>query len=152
VSTGAPNEIKLYFSCSGPRIDVWAPGSWVTGPINTSSGIADSRNGSYYLAKKSGTSQASPQVAGVIACWAQDNPTGTQTQALSYVTTNATTGQLYEYSSALYGLSNDPNNKAYSLEGGANKTLYYTRAILPQSGGTSGLSITGVTMTGVTLG
>jgi hypothetical protein len=152
VSTGQPNEIKLYFSCSGPRIDIWAPGSWVTSAINTNAGIADSRNGSYYLAKKSGTSQASPQVAGVVACWAQDNPTGTQSQAMSYITSNAKTSQLYEYPTSLYSLSNDPNNKAYSLEGAPNKTLYYTREILPQSGGTGGLTITGVTMTGVTIG
>jgi hypothetical protein len=152
VSTGSPNEIKLYFSCSGPRIDIWAPGSWITSAINSTNGVADSRNGSYYLAKKSGTSQASPQVAGVVACWAQDNPTGTQAQAMNYITTNAKTSQLYEYNSSLYSLSNDPNNKAYSLEGAPNKTLYYTREILPQSGGTGGLTITGVTMTGVTLG
>jgi len=132
-----PNELKLYFSCAGPRVDVYAPGSRITSSVNVSDSgsIADSRNNSYHIAKLSGTSMASPQVTGVLALWAQDNPRGTQAQAMSYITSNAKTNKIFELSQEYYPLTvYDPNNKVYSLQGGPNRYLWYTRQIVSGAG------------------
>jgi subtilisin family serine protease len=58
----------------GQELDVTAPGSNVVGPYQNSSGQLDY----YYL---SGTSMASPHVAGIVALMAQKNPGLTQTAA-----------------------------------------------------------------------
>jgi hypothetical protein len=131
------NELKLYYADSGPRVDIYAPGSNITSSVQTvekendvNTSLPDSRNGSYHIAKKTGTSQASPQVAGVIACYMQEYPAATQQQARDFITATAQTDRIYGYQLPLPNpiypnLSVDPKNKAYSLEGASNRYLYY---------------------------
>jgi len=60
------------FSNKGPGVDIWAPGTDILGAVSSNSRNAfnDSRDltGNSFLNYLSGTSMASPQVAGVLAC------------------------------------------------------------------------------------
>jgi subtilisin family serine protease len=67
----------------GQDLDVAAPGSWVVGPYQTNSGQL-----SYYFL--SGTSMASPHVAGIVALMAQKNPNLTAAGAESILESAAT--------------------------------------------------------------
>jgi subtilisin family serine protease len=60
----------------GQDLDVAAPGTWVVGPYQLQRGMIDY----FYL---SGTSMASPHVAGIVALMAQQNPGLTAAQAES---------------------------------------------------------------------
>ena len=99
-------EYKSNFSNWGERVDIWAPGSDIISSIYDYSSassygarIADPRNSSYYLASINGTSMSSPQVCGVIACLAEQEPDLTQAEALQHLKENslaeiATTGTI----------------------------------------------------------
>jgi plastocyanin len=85
-------EYKSNFSNWGARVDIWAPGSDIISAVYdySSSGgygsrVADPRNGSYWLASINGTSMASPQVCGVVACIAETEQNLTQAEALQYL-------------------------------------------------------------------
>ena len=92
-------EYKSNFSNWGERVDIWAPGSDIISAVYDSSSaiseggytplVQDSRNSSYYLASISGTSMSSPQVTGVIACLAEQEPYLTQAEALQHLKENA---------------------------------------------------------------
>lgn len=94
-------EYKSNFSNWGERVDIWAPGSDIISAVYDSSSattensgeytpiIADSRNSSYHLASINGTSMSSPQVCGVIACLAEQEPFITQAEALQHLKENA---------------------------------------------------------------
>ena len=89
------DEYKSVFSNYGSRVDVWAPGSDIISPIfnkttaanesGLSPIISDTRDSAYGLASGSGTSMASPQVTGVIACLAEQEQGLTQSEALQYL-------------------------------------------------------------------
>lgn len=75
-------DAKASFSNTGPKLTVFAPGDFIfssvlTGVAGTEDGydapVPDLRNGSYYKTKLSGTSQAAPQVTGLLACWYESN-------------------------------------------------------------------------------
>jgi len=65
----------------GQDLDIAAPGSWVLGPYQTNSQLSH-----YYL---SGTSMASPHVAGAVALMAEANPGLTQAEAEKALETTA---------------------------------------------------------------
>ena len=95
------NEYKSDFSNWGSRVDIWAPGSDIIsavydqGSANSESLgayyplVQDPRNNSYFLASISGTSMAGPQVAGIIACLAEQEPNLTQAEALQHLIENS---------------------------------------------------------------
>ena len=60
-------EKKPSFSNAGPRTDIFAPGSNIMGAAY-SGGVADPRSTNFKKYKTGGTSQAAPQVTGIIAC------------------------------------------------------------------------------------
>ena len=85
---------KASYSNRGPRIDVWAPGSYIdsswigSAPApGLASPVPDTRNNLYYTGKSSGTSMASPQVTGVLACLLERYPNLTQADARQWIAT-----------------------------------------------------------------
>jgi Subtilase family len=106
---------KVQYSDCGPGVDIWAPGTYITSAVP--SGTDDPRNSSFKIGKNSGTSMASPQVAGVLACALEIYPRMTQEDAKAYILAYAKTGQL----TATTGGPTD----AQDLQGAPNKFLYY---------------------------
>ena len=122
---GAGSERKAGSSNSGPRVDIYAPGTHIMGGRENANylglpPIIDSRASGYYLSKDSGTSQASPQVAGVLALLAQLRPWINQTYAQNWLKANSTKSAMYDNGSAISPVYNDYN----SLQAGNNRILY----------------------------
>jgi hypothetical protein len=98
-------ERKADFSNAGPRTDIFASGSNIMGVYYTG-GVTDPRNASFRKGKMSGTSQASPQVCGLLACALETYPNMTAAQALQYIRTNSTANGLQDSAfSTTYGSS-----------------------------------------------
>jgi len=104
---------KRLDSACGPRIDIYAPGEYIISSVNSGS-TSDSRNTSYKLAKFSGTSMASPQVAGILACTLEAYPNMTQTDARNYIQTTAKKDQVYD----------SGGTDTTGLQGSINRYLY----------------------------
>ena len=118
------NDSKATFSQCGPRIDVYAPGDniisclhdgTVTGGTITT--VTDSRNGSYVLGKYDGTSMASPQVCGMLACALEQYPRMTPAEAVSYVQDYSKTSQMFDGGGGY--------TDADSLQGSENRYAFY---------------------------
>jgi len=92
-------EYKSDFSNYGKRVDIWAPGSnIVSGVYDTTAAaefgvtlVNDPRNSSYKLGSISGTSMSGPQVAGYLACVAEQQPRLKQAEALQHLISNSNT-------------------------------------------------------------
>lgn len=110
------SESKATFSNCGPRVDVYAPGRRIMSSL-ISGGVSDSRNTSYFLSKYSGTSMASPQVTGVLACMAELYPNMNQEDARNYIISRSKINQIYDTG----GSASDYT----SLQGSPNRFLYY---------------------------
>ncbi len=115
---------KANFSNRGARIDIWAPGSGIQSSVNSGGG-ADSRNGAYRQDVYSGTSMASPQVCGVLACALEIYPSMNNDKARAYLIAHAKP-QVFD---ANAGLSN-----TYSLSGSPNRYLRHKQE-RPVTGG-----------------
>lgn len=102
-------EHKASFSATGPRIDVFAPGYIIAGGWNSGSNggglnavvdprssISTSSGASYYINKITGTSQASPQVAGICALYAELRPWSTPQQVRTWITATSAKNLLSE--------------------------------------------------------
>lgn len=141
-------ERKSSSSESGPRVDIWAPG---TNIVSTTSNVnrfgattVYPFNSSYKIMSISGTSMASPNVAGIAVQMAQKYPNYTPSQIKQKILDVGTQDMLYTT-----GLSTDYSNNQ-SLHGGQNLFAYqpYNVAIpitLSVSGSfhiTPGLSLT----------
>jgi len=91
-------EKKAAYSNAGPRTDIFAPGTLIVSSWYGTSGTpaVDPRNiaGTTYLSTYSGTSVASAQVAGVLACALETYPRMTYTEAKEYLQAYATKDQL----------------------------------------------------------
>jgi hypothetical protein len=119
-------ERKGYYSNTGPRVDVHAPGTWIVSSVANSSGegwgstATDSRDTSYYIGRSIGTSMASPQVCGVLACLLEIYPSMTPAQALTYIQTYGKNSQLSDTG----GTSPTWTSDTQSLQGAPNRYLY----------------------------
>ncbi len=114
------NETKATYSMCGPRVDIFAPGSNIMSSFNTSAsygGTTDPRNASYVIGKISGTSMASPQVCGVLACALEVYPTMNQAAARTYLSNYSKLGQMTDTGGSYSDLT--------SLQGATNRYLYY---------------------------
>jgi hypothetical protein len=111
------NESKATYSNCGPRINVYSPGNSIISPLHVSGGgvtlVNDSRDSNYKLGKYQGTSMASPQVCGVLACLLEQKPSFNQTEVLEYLNANiekdkiTDTGGGYDDNTSLQGSNNN---------------------------------------------
>ena len=89
MATTDDNKERLsYFTNRGPAIDVFAAGSTILSPYNT--GYYDPRNFSYYNNYLSGTSMATPNVAGLISLHLESNPKANRIDVRNWLLNNAT--------------------------------------------------------------
>ena len=113
---GLKNDSKATYSNCGPRIDVYAPGSNIMSSLHTT-GVYDPRSFSYRIGKYSGTSMASPQVTGVLACLLEIYPGLTQAQALQYLIKYSKYNQMTDTGGSYTDFT--------SLQSSTNRYLYY---------------------------
>lgn len=138
-------EYKAPFSNYGGNITVWAPGTNIVSSVYSTAaatefGITlsnDPRNSSYKIGSISGTSMATPQVCGVLACIAEQEPNMKQSDAEQYLleTSTSTVGSQGSSSQSPYeGLGDSPNlylnyKLKRQLEGSLQNTLFKNRRI-----------------------
>lgn len=121
-------ESKATFSNCGPRVDIHAPGQHIISSFNSTGsfgGTTDPRNSSFFVGKISGTSMASPQICGVLACALEVYPTLTPAQAREYIKYYSKSNQM-----------TDPGGgftDSRSLQGADNSYLFYFKE-RPDSG------------------
>ena len=124
-------EEKSSSSESGPRVDVWAPGTNIVSTASTTNiygaTTAYPFNSNYRIMSISGTSMASPNVAGLAAQLLQVYPTATPAQIRQKIIDTSTANMLYST-----GLSTDYSDSR-SLHGGPNRFAY--QAFNTASGG-----------------
>ena len=92
------NHVDLHrasYSNFGPMIDIFAAGNYIISAFNNA-GLADSKYGGApnYFYPIQGTSMASPQVAGVLACVATGKERFTQGFAKRYLQETSASGQM----------------------------------------------------------
>jgi hypothetical protein len=121
------DDRKTVFSNCGTGVDIYAPGEGITSSTHTGSGQsnqADSRNGSYYNSNYQGTSMASPQVCGILACALETYPRMTPAEAKQYLIDYANDNQMLD------GTFNNANSLS-SLQGSPNRMVryYYERPV-----------------------
>lgn len=110
-------ERKAYFSETGPRVDVYAPGVRIMSALSNNYGsLSDPRNSAYRIGKIDGTSMACPQVTGLLACVLQARPSMTPAEAKQFVIDHSMKNVLQEGSSYQY------TSTTY-LQGGNNRYL-----------------------------
>jgi subtilisin family serine protease len=118
----ATNDQRATYSETGPGVNIWAPGTNIMSATSTTNKWGGGSqnyylNASYRQTNISGTSMATPQVAGVAALVLQLNPSYTPAQTKTSLINTAGT--------AIYttGLTNDYSNTR-SLLGSSQKVLY----------------------------
>jgi len=86
-------EQKAQSSETGPGVDLYAPGTNIFAGTSNSNRFTDGQylNTAFRIANISGTSMASPQIAGLIATYGEVQPTSTPSQAKSWVIGNTKT-------------------------------------------------------------
>jgi hypothetical protein len=117
----ANTEHKSESSETGPGVDLYAPGSNVISACsntNAFAGVAYYLDSGFKQVNLTGTSQASPQVAGMIALYLQMNPSADPDQVKKLLINRSSNGNLYNTN------SNVSYTDLLSLNGGSNKMLY----------------------------
>lgn len=111
---------KATYSETGPGVDVYAPGTNIMSCTSNTNKFDDAEyyvTGSFRQCNISGTSMATPQVVGVIACYLELEPSSTPSQVKSWIERNAGTA-LYDT-----GVDNDWTDFR-SLKGGTVRHLF----------------------------
>ena len=112
------NEAVDGTSSVGSGCDICSPGTQIMSAYN--SGVSDPRNAAYFLQKLTGTSMASPQTAGLIACMMEQYPNSTQMEARTYIKNFANNGVMFDSN-----IQCPPNNPVLSLRGAPNQVATY---------------------------
>jgi hypothetical protein len=114
------NDSKATFSNPGSRVNLYAPGNNIMSAIHEDFyEVTDPRNALYKLTKYSGTSMASPQVCGILACLMEQCPRLTQSDAISYLEQHCKLDQMT--------VTTGGYTDTTSLQGGVNRYLYYNK-------------------------
>lgn len=111
---------KATYSETGPGVDIYAPGTAIMAACSTTNEFTTgtySKNSSFKQMNISGTSMASPQVAGVVALILQVNPKMSPIEVKNYLLNNSN-GDLYAT------LNNNDWTNRRSLLGGNARYLY----------------------------
>lgn len=109
------DQRKATSSNTGTRIDAFAAGTNILSSVNSTldyGGVQDSRNPSYFLAKIGGTSMASPQICGMLACLLEVYPNLTTAECLEFIQQYADIGSMRDDGSSpidLEALQDAPN-------------------------------------------
>jgi hypothetical protein len=128
VGATTSSDARSSFSNFGTCLDIFAPGSSITSAWHTSNTATNTI---------SGTSMASPHVAGAIALYLQTNPGASPATVTQALVNNATTGVVSNPGSG------SPNRLLYSLFGGGGDTTPPTTSITsPANGSTVSGTIT----------
>lgn len=125
------DEAKRNDSSVGPRVDLYAAGDRIISSVHngtlsngsTITNTTDSRNSSYRIAKYGGTSMASPQVCGSIACMLEHWPRISHNEIVRYLEKYGTTeDQMNDTGRTArnYTVNNSGNN--YTFSGDATGT------------------------------
>lgn len=115
-------ERKSSSSESGPRVDVWAPGTNIVSTTSNTNVFGATTlypfNNAFKIMSISGTSMASPNIAGLAAQLLQVYPTATPAQIRQKIIDTSTVGVLYDV-----GSPSDYSNSQI-LHGGPNRVGY----------------------------
>ena len=117
---------KVDYSNGGPGTDIYAAGTGILSSMSTVNTLADEgyedapfhQDSDYKQANLSGTSMASPQIAGMIALFLQANPHATPAEMKAWVLANAG-NSMYDYGSS--GMDYETANSPW---GGAPIVVY----------------------------
>ncbi len=120
VGSTTSTDARSSFSNFGSCLDIFAPGSSITSAWYTSNTATNTI---------SGTSMASPHVAGVAALYLQQNPGALPSSVTSAITGSATSGRLTSIGTG------SPNLLLYSLLGGGGPNPTPTPTPTPPPGG-----------------
>lgn len=151
IVVGATNNTstgqRAYFSNYGPAVTLWAPGVSImssTTSLSVSNQVLgnspyigyakyksypqDPRSDNYYLQTMRGTSMASPQVCGVLACALERYPWMTQTDAVEYIKQTSRKNYMYDSATPMKSVAvNSIQSFGTAGLGGANNYfLQYT--------------------------
>lgn len=109
------NQQLSVTSSAGNKVTSWAPGENIMSAYNAA-GIPDPRNNAFYLAKLTGTSMASPQIAGIMACVAELYPDKNMMDHIAWINAYANYDNIPDLGIPLppgpvsnYGLREAPN-------------------------------------------
>ena len=96
-------EQKAVSSETGPGVSVYAPGTDIMSAMSTTNTFGATTvdnpypaDATFLINNITGTSMASPQIAGMLTLWLQLNPNSTPAQGLAFINNTAKTAQLYE--------------------------------------------------------
>lgn len=117
-------ERKADYSNAGPRTDIFASGTNIMGAYYTG-GVTDFRNASFQKGKMSGTSQASAQVSGILACAMESWPSMTPLEAKLYIKNKANINVLEGGGSFSTQYNNADYTDYNTLYGGPNEHAAY---------------------------
>jgi subtilisin family serine protease len=121
----ATNDQKATYSCCGSGVDIYAPGTNIMSACsntNAFSGPSYYLNASYKQCNISGTSMASPQVAGVSAMLSEIYPKATPAQIKASLLANTGTA-LLRFNNVTTFTTTANGSSNYVINGSSNPTL-----------------------------